>query len=73
MTTITSAATLPGEAGFCRTQADREQREADMATLANVREKHQRAADRWTALADRAAGRAASRDARAAPATPVPQ
>lgn len=41
--------TLP----FYREQASRQQIEADAATLSNVRERCQRAADAWTVLADR--------------------
>ena len=38
---------------FYREQASRQQSEADAATLANVRDRCQRAADAWTVLADR--------------------
>lgn len=38
---------------FYREQAERQQSAADEATLENVRARCQRAADAWTALADR--------------------
>ena len=50
---------------FYRDQAARQQGEADAATLENVRERCQRAADAWTELADRIErndARRASRD-----------
>jgi hypothetical protein len=50
-----------GDARFYAAQASREQGAADSATLDNVRDKHQRAADAWKVMADRASARVEAR------------
>ena len=52
---------------FYREQAAREQSRADEATLVNARERSQRAADAWSALAERVARAQAARDERTPP------
>jgi hypothetical protein len=63
MTTASIPVSRDGDARFYAAQASREQGAADGATLDNVREKHQRAADAWKVMADRASARVATRAA----------
>ncbi|WP_419825617.1 hypothetical protein [Sphingomonas sp.] len=60
-----------GDARFYAAQASREQGAADSATLDNVRDKHQRAADAWTVMAVRASARIVARATNEGAAGPV--